>query len=387
MRSRVIELSLLGALLSGCASSNMPSMEQTDGGPSAADAFDAPTRADTGAPALDASTYRSECEGYAAAYCRLLTRCSPATLGMLFADEAECRAREAIRCWGLEGAPGVKIAEGDWRTCAGAIDAMSCEEASPLPVDVINYDRWPLRRWVRMPSACPARGDVADGRACADDVQCASGYCNFTFGDPVLALDRVYKSNTGPLSLDPDACGVCASPGQEGGSCEIDSDCSAGLRCRATESEPGRWACVRPRADGESCGAYWQPCARGSDCILGVCRRGGAVGDFCSQDWSCAAFPDPLVCDHDLDRCVLAPTAEPGGLCRPRLNVTHLCQDASTCIYGLHVPGGELSVCVPAAEDGAYCNPGANHTVRCSYPALCALNICTIPNPHICGAR
>jgi hypothetical protein len=218
--------------------------------------------------------------------------------------------------------------------------------------------------------------NLANGKACTGDTQCASGFCT----DGVCcdqncngfceACDLAPSPGTcKPVASGQDPDGECGGQGACNGTCDgsggcnwpsavsctLASGCSGGFTgpgqcngyglCAPTTSCNGNFAC----SSSSSCGSFCtssQGCQKGYSCSLGDCVKGTiATGSACGTEGSCqtgdcsdafSANDCPaqnicVACDEDTDcpsgRCE-------GCACEDRLKSGQTCNESNDCLSG-----------------------------------------------------
>lgn len=147
--------------------------------------------------------------------------------------------------------PGIALTQSEIDACVAALAQASCFDADP--------------------EVCRFKGRLPAKSGCQDDIECASGFCDGSYGD----LDEM------------GICGVCTDYGQLGEVCTDDSPfCGPDLGCM-------NGVCTPRVALGEACADA--PCAVMTQCRGGVCVPLGKAGDPCAEDATAYCFP-PLTC-------------------------------------------------------------------------------------------
>jgi hypothetical protein len=227
------------------------------------------------------------------AYCERAFQCGPVRSGVQFGDFASCRLSQTSSILSRFTLDGSTVTPQDRVACATTIRATAC---GPL----LEADA----RWLQL---CPASsGTLAEGAGCADDGQCATGFCSF--GDR-RSIDQ------------PSTCGHCRAKAGLGDPCFSAADCpvpfgcgSATNTCRLdTFLAVGEQGCSEPNSGvcalDDVCDASNGTCAAGPSvgeaCVGFSCGGGGVlacVDGLCALDEFCAggacAFtvPDPTLC-------------------------------------------------------------------------------------------
>src|SRR5260370_32981153 len=168
------------------------------------------------------------CAGGAAALCGEVTACAPLLVTLIYADEATCTDAFKKSCLAPLAAPKTGATPAGIEQCGLDAKSASCS-------DLLSHNP---------PASCrPTGGTVANGMACGDDWQCASGRCT-------VAANAT--------------CGICADRSAAGGTCVGGEDCAYGLACTAG-------GCVARGAAGGACGG-------GPPRAVGKGGRGGPGG-------------------------------------------------------------------------------------------------------------
>jgi hypothetical protein len=159
-------------------------------------------------------------------------------------------------------------------------------------------------------------GKVADGGACALDVECTSGTCELPsdcleFG---CCVGTCRASRSGGAAGDPCVkqreckaglvCGqneTCVAPASAGGACHVDRECAAGLACVGLVA-PSPGTCAALPHLGEPCPE--QRCAdENLRCDVGgtnTCVALGVPGAACPDGDECAIY---FTCDAEAKTC------------------------------------------------------------------------------------
>jgi hypothetical protein len=195
---------------------------------------------------------------------------------------------------------------------------------------------------------------VANGMACGDDWQCASGRCS-------VPADA--------------ACGVCIVRAPAGSACRFEDDCDYGLACASN-------LCV-PQGDlGAMCDGT-HPCKFGTACktgdggTRGTCGPTVGAGEACNSLEDCA-LAQGLFCNPQTRLCQAASSAQPGGQCGLVGGTFVFCAGSGgRCT----APAGTMTGTCPAiVEPGGACST----TMPCKIGSKCLNSVCTLPNPSTC---
>ena len=196
---------------------------------------------------------------------------------------------------------------------------------------------------------------MAQGGACADGWQCATGFCSFASGA---------------------ACGTCAQPPGVGSACRANSDCAYGLVCTGASADA--LTCVAPVPAGAKCDAT-HPCEAPNQCAAsrgaaqGTCRAGAKYGQSC-ETVSCDVTAG-LICIGGL--CDTFDVAGPGEPCGNRGGYTFCTSNACD------IPTGQFEgTCRQFAEEGGACDDINGSNCRPGIP--CIGGVCRVPDPTSC---
>jgi hypothetical protein len=309
---------------------------KTDGTGVDSSTIDAPIE-DVPGPSADVA-----CTSLAESYCKKLGDCFPLGLDVLFGDASTCQARAKAQCLRTLGAPGVHETPSMASACATDLLAESCPAV--LGKDVT-------------PSCVPAPGDVANGAACGDDEQCASGFCPVA-GDAV--------------------CGTCAALPKVGDTC-IAGACGRELACVSG-------VCQKPGKIGDSCDPKANPCETGVSCFGGKCVAGGGPGALCDSSEKLHPNCDitqGVGCNPGTHVCQKVLEAKAGDACGVDFaaGTYSICTAGSICRT---TAGGFTGTCIAPAADGAECNTDPSVGPECLSPAKCVGTVCKLPDPASC---
>jgi hypothetical protein len=214
-------------------------------------------------------------------------------------------------------ADGVTVTASQFSDCATAIADVPCD--SELKLDC----------------GLNSPGTLADGTACLENNQCASGYCK-----------------------EKDLCGTCTSVVPEGGKCDPvgGTRCAKDLRCSVPAGEPQTEAkCEREvfAKAGEACSDSFNSegprkgCDKELSCVEGKCTANLKLGAACEQSSGKARCGGVTIC---LD-----------GTCRLRRLVGESCQSPFDCKTARCEEGKCVERALAAAKAGEKCG-GLNGT-------------------------
>jgi hypothetical protein len=290
----------------------------------------------------------------ARALCSRYSACSPFFVQFAYGTVDACTAGAKTTIASALDAKGTGDTPAQIEACAGAIPAVSCDDA-------VGHN---------LPAACqPVAGQLASGAACGDSSQCQSAYCH-----------------KGPNS----ACGACASQPTAGASCSVDGDCAAGDVC----SKAG--TCAAAGASGAACEPTQRPCKPTLACKSGTCATPDEAGAPCTKTTT-AGMTTSDTCDAlaglycgAQGTCVAIELAAAGQPCLLVNGGLTVCSANGVC----NVPSmpGTTGACLSAAAPGATCTPKPSgqafgyslQSPDCAPPATCENSVCTIPDPASC---
>jgi hypothetical protein len=334
----VVAISVLGA----CGSSS--STADPVSGDASTDTFGTDTfgtdtsGTDTSGPAVSAD---QACADLAAAYCDRSFACALLFSDVTYGDATTCKTRLKASCLGSLSAPGVAETPEMTAACAKAVVSSTCDD---------------LLAKKPIPACVPAPGAVADGGACGDREQCASGFCAY-------ATDSI--------------CGVCAAMPKAGDPC-VNNQCCPDMNCVAATNK-----CQKPTILGEACSSRDMPCAPGLSCFGGKCVRGGTAGAKCDKvevdDPDCDGTQG-VFCNTTTKVCQKALEAKAGETCGLSGSDFKLCVGGAVC----KVATGTFSgTCIAPAADGAACSAGSDGP-GCLQPAYCIGSVCKLADAKSC---
>ncbi len=278
-------------------------------------------------PPTTSATIEEAAASLAEVACTAFTDCFPGYTHWAYGDTATCVAREGGYRVYLANLPDSSVTVEVMESCRALWLELSCDDAA----------------WGD-PEACRPPGPRADGEACLEHVQCASGWCEAT----------------------PYACGACGPEPTAGSACEQDFDCAFGQWCMPTG------ACAVPAGSGQACSEELL-CGAGLTCAAGFCVQSQGFGDACDLELglACDWLTDELVCDAGT--CIALAWGAPGEPCGWVDGVWTSCGELTTCTQT-----GDLSFCTGAPTDGGPCDLAAG--ARCQFPAQCVDGVCRTPD-------
>lgn len=304
------------------------------------------------------------CNAYVDAIIAYAERC-----GSGFGPSPNARARFLLACERGLAAPGAGNIDAAVASCSQKLSTLACGSSEE--------------------GCVAATGTLADGTACAEDFQCASGACK---------VPREATCGTcGPKGALGDECtsnGVCPDgalcfPQEDGKSkcvprkaakvgeaCEPSTqqyvECDAGLYCDFGEKEP---TCKPLGTAGASCVGGGQ-CSEGLRCIAEKCATGLAEGATCKSYAECASG---LGCDPSTKKCIKPVFVKAGAPC----DSAHRCERGrcrgSKTVNGVDEPG----TCVDPLADGAPCIDDGE-SPPCDDLARCVGGKCVFADPAQC---
>lgn len=316
-----------------------------------------------------AGSGNSACETYGKALVSYESRCA-GTIDPARTNPLVMRYREQCESsLALAGVP--PSTSSSLTACAAAIQGESCN-TSFGQLEACNFT---------------ARGSVADGAACAESLQCASGSCSGASGATT-------------------ACGTCEPAIADGAACDQGGTCVAGDVC--TTSASG--ATCRPRPSlggvGASCTSN-DACSAPNHCALvfsggsetGTCASPVAVGGACSEKTDCASglictgaatrtcsTPLPLgatcnggdcgvgfACDATF-KCIAIAFVAPGGTCD---GDERFCSQGTCPLPDSGTVADPTGICPTILADGAACDPSST-SAQCDTFATCTNGKCTL---------
>lgn len=269
-------------------------------------------------------------------------------------------------CKAASSAPGTSITPALLSSCADAVNTTTQCSISDL-------------------TQCkPGPGTLADGTACGDDSQCASGDCKTTTapngqrcGTCVKTAKEGEPCNVAPdnvgcganLSCDKNVC-VKNVPIAAGGACSFSgspgSNCTSGTYCNAPLTPNATGVCATIPKKGEACTTT---CATGLVCTNAVCADRLDVGGACTSSTQCKTG---LYCDTTAKTCAAPKIAKLGETCG---GSSVKCDTGLTC-----ASSGTGSTCVAVKKSGEACTP----TDKCADFLSCINGVCAVNDPGLC---
>jgi len=303
---------------------------------------------DSGSPSVTAD---EACTQLVAALCDKIQSCAPAYMTLGYGDIAACKTRAMIDCKSDLSAPSTAATPSDTVACANVAKTASCAA-------LFDNDT---------PAAClPKPGGLEDGKPCAADAQCKSGFCG--------------------LDTDKELCGLCAAKPTEGAACNR-GKCPAGLQCSRKST------CAKVVAEGGACDDS-KPCASGTSCYMAKCVKNAAAGATCDDALvkgpACDGFQGLACLGNKCQKITLVAAGQPCGLEFDGTAVKSftLCEKNGWC-KGLDTaakPPVLKGTCEAAAKDGDPCVADATFLKGpgCLEPAECVAGKCTLPDAAAC---
>ncbi len=309
----------------------------------------------------DSTTSGAEgaCGKYFDALTTFGTRCGSGNIGGTRTDfVAACKA--------VIAAPGSGLSESYVSTCADAVSSTTGCSVGSLP-------------------ACKTpTGKLADGAACGDDIQCASGDCKTTSSGSGLSCGTCAK-----VAKEGEACGVppdslscgpdlkCSNqvcvknvPIPAGGACSFSgapgANCASGTVCNAPLTPNATGTCAPLPKKGETCTVA---CETGLACSGGKCVDRLDVGGTCTSSGDCKSG---LYCDGT-KKCAtptIAKVGEPCGSSQVKCDTGLSCEQTGT----------DQSTCVALKKNGEACAP----TDKCASFLVCVNGTCAPDDPGLC---
>lgn len=320
-------------------------------------------------------TPEGACQAYAEASCNRSATCSK-TFFASYSSVAQCSTHVAAACQAALALPDTGFSTDAVNACREAMAGAACIATTPAACSDIHG----------------ARGE---GRPCAEDIQCASGYCN---GEADLK------------------CGSCAAVAASGEACDSKKPCGFGLTCKAGTGSGGSGTtgtCVAKLQPGSTCAAG-DSCVSPYTCRNGTCSPPAGKGEPCSlsggnacdssQGLSCQLGSGGAGGSGTMGTCTeyTFKIAQPGEACGTIVEGTTysqvLCAGGGTCKQTTGAGGSgtmPTGTCQAALDIGSTCtgNAGAGGTSsstsypdgNCSGAAKCVNGTCQIPPYPTCN--
>ena len=280
----------------------------------------------------DARAVLASCTNLLVAQCSYMAGCLPIFLGSQFGDVDTCVSRARLLCEGYAKWPGDSWTAEKFDRCSDQMKQITA---------CVGFDGLSSG-----PCATEA-GSLANGAACVDSSQCASGWCD----RPITPVET-------------SVCGTCRASG-----C-LPGGCKAGERCIASSTGA---RCVQVQAEGGPCTSSPSYCAEGLSCLDSVCSKSRGESEPCT---------DPADCDWQRELTCI------GNVCR-KPNIVEIGAQCTggedRCAKGGWCYGAQLTeprTCVAPLADGAPC--GAGIVGGCTPPARCASGVCRLPAELTC---
>lgn len=281
------------------------------------------------------------------AICNQTQKCSPLEVQIEYGDVNNCVTVASVGV--TNDLPGLSYTDATIQACADAVNAADCNTA---------FEDIP---------ACQFKGTLAEGKACNDSTQCASGYCKTSGQD----------DPTNPTA----DCGVCTARAADGAACTESEGCNSGSQC-----DPTAHTCAPRPAKGAACTPTGPTCTGGSVCIKNVCSDAIADGapctatddgsdDGCKQNSQCVSG----VCHPVTDFVTVVDVGQTCG-------VDPTTQKQAICKYSSCIGAQGLQKCTAFAKSGEPCGddtagtsvtqtvPDCDPTLACQNGKCVAIN-------------
>jgi hypothetical protein len=265
-----------------------------------------------------------------AAYCGFYDRCSKGFVEAWFTDAGKCTASLSATYEQQLTQPGVSISRSQLNACLAQLKTEAC-----------GAD----------PTACTFKGTAANGAACSEPEQCASGSC-FQVMDP----------NT----FETAACGTCQAFAPANGDCS-QAECAQGATCIDNVCKPD------VTVDG-ACDDDTLLCSTDLACVGGKCVK------VLAENADCTTGDDAVPCDYHLvctnGKCI-QPTITFAG-------VGEACgvDEAAGTSIGCRASHCSKKKCVPFIEAGQPCDD--TDFMFCSAGLSCRDGKCVADDPSAC---
>lgn len=285
-------------------------------------------------PGGTSTSLQAACDSFADEVCERFTGClAPGFLDSGF----DCKGTAAKSCMANYDTDESNVTAADVDACKTTYSSASCNEVT-----------------TGQPRCDFPGGNVAEGKACRHDTDCASGFCARGGND----------------------CGTCAVPPAEGAAC-IQGGCGPDLTCA------GGQVCRARKQAGEACTSGEDACIGALECVKGVCTAPGDVeGAACDPEGveapkQCNLFK-ALYCGAESKRCLSVTPAKAGEVCGFADGQIIGCTLSNYC----KVPEGQLrGECAARLEAGAAC---AGDQDQCKQGLRCVGGSCADESSITC---
>ena len=286
----------------------------------------------------------SACADYAAKSCAAAQRCVPGLLQFEYpAGLARCVSALQLACEASIGAPQTGATPAQLQRCGEAVAAMTCDQYLARSSD---------------PACRFHGGTIANGGACGDSWQCASGRCASSIGGVV--------------------CGACVAQVALGGPCP-DIECADGLVCSASAPGSTTRVCSTPVAAGGSCfDSHVCPGNTACGATTGTCDPLPGLGEGCdSTSMFCDLSQSLLLCDPYQGVCQAPSGPVASGACGWTGTTTPYLQCDGYCAIN---PGTNAGTCFPELAEGETCTSAD----LCGVNLTCQSGTCAPLAPTAC---
>lgn len=292
-------------------------------------------------PGGGGTTVQQACTDISAAFCAKFNSCAPLYISLSYPDIATCQTRVINGCTSFPTANGSKLTADQIEACAKAVQAASCSTIIDGGVGSLPE--------------CNVSGTLDNGKPCAGNYQCSSGFC------PVDSKTQ---------------CGTCAAQTNVGDAC-VDTSCSAGQTC-VTSSTDKVGKCQKPAAAGADCTGS---CVYGTSCVSGKCTAYLKDGDACdATNGPTCDLANGYVCKvvsgTTAGKCGKITLPKTGEACD--VSTYWICGGSARC----SVTGSGSGTCQAPAADGASCD--ATKGPDCMAPASCVSGVCKLTDVNSC---
>jgi hypothetical protein len=287
---------------------------------------------DGGASSSGAATtsLQSACEALADEGCDRFTEC---VAGAFLDAQYDCKAGAVASCVAASN-ENANVQASDLDACRTQLKAATCTE-----VLTTSYT-------CKLPA-----GDLAEGKGCKDDTDCASSFC----------------------AKGTENCGTCAVPPAEGAAC-IQLGCGPDRVCQDGKT------CVTPKKAGEGC-TDADSCVGSLSCVNNVCaaplETEGAACDPAGKTAPTCSLLKALYCGQETQKCLKLTPAAVNETCGFVDGQIVVCTISNFCKTG---DGGLAGTCTAKIELGGACDPKA----ECKPGLSCKDGKCADPNTVTC---